>query len=102
MRVPIIPNIHQLVADAVSQRDALEMSSWHSCDTRHCRAGWVVTIAGGLGKALESQTSTEFAAMAIYDKSSPIKVSPVRFYETNEKAMQDILRCAEEEKKLNS
>ncbi len=35
--------------------------------------------------------------MKIYKASSPIKVPPVRFYETNEKAMKDIIRCAEEE-----
>jgi hypothetical protein len=59
-----------------------------------------VTLAGAAGKRLEDQTSSEFAAMAIYSKSSPIKVSPVRFYEPNEKAMVDIRRCAEEEAKL--
>lgn len=55
-------------------------------------------LAGKSGKALEELTSTEFAAMQIYKASSPIKVSPVRFYETNEIAMKDIVNCAEEEK----
>ena len=73
------------------------MSSWHTCDTTHCRAGWVVVLAGDAGKALEIVTSTEFAAKQIYKASSPIKVSPIRFYETKEKAMQDIIRCAKEE-----
>ena len=40
--------------------------------------------------------------MQIYAKSSPIKVSPVRFYESNEVALADMKRCAEEEAKLNS
>jgi hypothetical protein len=35
--------------------------------------------------------------MQIYKASSDIRVSPVRFYETNEVAMADIKRCAEEE-----
>jgi hypothetical protein len=83
---------------AVSNADALEMGAWHTCNMTHCRGGWVVALAGEAGKKLESQTSSEFAAMAIYSKSSPIKVSPVRFYESNEAAMADIKRCAEEEK----
>lgn len=76
------------------------MRNWHSCATTHCRAGWVVTIAGKDGQKLEEQTSTEFAAMQIYHASSPIPVPPVRFYGTNKAAMKDIERCAEEESKL--
>jgi hypothetical protein len=72
------------------------MSDWHTCETTHCRAGWVVALAGKDGKALEDRTSTEFAAMQIYRKSCPdIPVSPVRFYESDEVAMADIKRCAE-------
>ena len=76
------------------------MSDWHSCDTRHCRAGWVVTLAGEEGKKLEDATSTLFAAMQIYKASSSIRVSPTRFYEENETAMEDIKRCAEDESAL--
>ena len=79
----------------------LEMDSWHKCETTHCRAGWVVILAGEEGKALEQMTSTPFAAMQIYHKSSEIKVSPVRFYEDNKKAMNDIKKCAEEEKEIS-
>ena len=60
----------------------------------------MIALAGAAGAKLEEQTSSEFAAMAIYAKSSPIRVSPVRFYESNEVAMADIERCAEEESKL--
>jgi len=35
--------------------------------------------------------------MQIYKASSPIRVSPVRFFESNEVAMADIQRCAAEE-----
>jgi hypothetical protein len=97
----VVDNIHSRVLEAVSKEGALEMNHWHSCGTTHCRGGWVVVLAGEAGKQLEDQTSSEFAAMAIYNKSSPIKVSPVRFYESNELAMADIKRCAEEEAKLN-
>ncbi len=71
------------------------MGSWHTCDTTHCRAGWVVHLAGEEGCKLEKRTSTLFAAMQIYKKSSGIKVSPTRFFESNEVAMKDIKRCAE-------
>jgi hypothetical protein len=84
---------------AVSKPDALNMDTWHSCETTHCRAGWIVHLAGEAGKALEKKTSTLFAAMQIYRKSSDIQVSPPRFYEPNEVAMADIKRCAELEAK---
>jgi len=57
-----------------------------------------VTIAGEAGKALEDRTSTLFAAMQIYKASSPIRVSPTRFFETNEIALKDMERCANEER----
>ncbi len=74
------------------------MGKWHTCDTTHCRAGWVVTLAGEKGKELEAKTSTLFAAMMIYKASSPIKVSPPRFFEKNDVAMADMKKCAELEK----
>jgi hypothetical protein len=86
--------------EATSKDGALNMGEWHTCDTTHCRAGWVVFMAGQEGLELEKKTSTAFAAMQIYKASSPIKVSPVRFYEDNKTAMADIVRCAEEEAKL--
>jgi hypothetical protein len=75
------------------------MSDWHTCDTTHCRAGWVVTLAGEAGKKLEDRTSTQFAAMMIYKASSPIRVSPPRFFDSTKSAIEDIKRCAELETK---
>jgi len=92
---PVIDLIHSKVFQAASKENALDMSSWHTCETTHCRAGWVVHLAGEAGYALEKQTSTIFAAMMIYKKSSDIQVSPVRFFETSELAMEDMKRCAE-------
>ncbi len=77
------------------------MGDWHTCETTHCRAGWVVFLAGEAGKKLEALTSTEFAAKLIYKDSSPIEVSPPRFFEDNETATADIERCAMEEAALN-
>ena len=102
--MPTIANIHQKVLEAVSQPDALRMDTWHTCGTAHCRAGWVVHLAGEEGYALERFFDTPLAAMKIMDASSaaPLpKVSPVRFYETNEQALADIKRMAELEAAAN-
>ncbi len=101
MDVPVIENIHARVLEAVTATpDALNMETWHSCETTHCRGGWVVEIAGEAGKKLEKETSTLFAAMQIYRASSPITVSPTRFFEPNEAALDDMKRCAEREAAL--
>jgi len=78
------------------------MGDWHTCETTHCRAGWVVHKAGPAGYALEKTSSTLFAALQIYHASSTIKVSPVRFFDGNKQAMADIKRCAAEEAKLTN
>jgi hypothetical protein len=97
-KVPVIENIHQKVYEAVNRPNALDMTDWHTCDTTHCRAGWVVHLAGAPGYELEKKTTTLFAAMQIYHKSSPdIPVSPARFFDGNEKALQNIKECAEKE-----
>jgi hypothetical protein len=77
------------------------MGDWHTCETTHCRAGWVEHLAGEAGKKLREMTSHTFAAMQIYHKSCPeIPVSPTRFFVSNEEAMADMKRCAEEEAAL--
>ena len=69
------------------------MGQWH-CGTTHCRAGWVVTLAGEEGAALEKYHNTELAAMLIYRESgSPI--NPARFYDSNEDALADMKKRAE-------
>ena len=94
--MPVITEIHKTVYAAASQPKALKMDAWHTCSTTHCRAGWVVTLAGEAGLKLEAQTSTLFAAMRIYDASDPVNlVNPPRFFETNEEAMADMKRLAE-------
>jgi hypothetical protein len=97
----VIENIHQKVLEAVSQPNALNMGDWHTCDTTHCRAGWVEVLAGEAGKELSRRTSTLFAGMQIYAASSDIEVSPVRFFESNEVAMADMKACAEAEIEAN-
>ena len=96
--VPVIPNIHQTVFAAASQPKALAMETWHTCANTHCWAGWVVTLAGAGGKKLEAFFDTPLAAMKILDASSPHKVSPVRFFETNTDALEHMKALAELEK----
>jgi hypothetical protein len=83
------------VLDAVSEPGALDMSQWHKCGTTHCRAGWVVHLAGEAGYALERFHDTPLAAQLIYRQSDPENpVPPTRFYEPNDEALADIRRLA--------
>ena len=94
--VPKIENIHSKVYTAASAENALDMGMWHACETTHCRAGWVVHLAGDAGKALEARFNTELAAMLIYRESgSPI--NPARFYDSGPAALEDMKRLADAE-----
>lgn len=73
------------------------MGSWHTCHTTHCRAGWVVHLAGDAGYALERFYNVELAAMLIY-RESGLPINPSRFYDSNEDALKDMRKCAEDEK----
>jgi hypothetical protein len=54
----------------------------------------VVVLAGKKGKELESKTSTLFAAMQIY-RSSGYPISPCRFFDSKDKALEDMRKLAE-------
>ncbi len=99
--VPIIENLHKKLYDAVTQPDALNMDGWHTCEKTHCRARWVVTLAGAEGKALERFFDPLLAAMKIYDASCPdYKINPARFFDSNEDALDDMRKLAEQEKSI--
>lgn len=86
---PVIANIDREVYAAASRAGALNMTVWHSCETTHCRAGWVVKLAGCDGKALEDQVGTPIAAYLIYRKSGhPIDLN--RFYDDDKNALDDM------------
>ena len=71
------------------------MDTWHTCKNTHCRAGWVVTLAGEAGKKLEARFDTLLAAMKIYDASDPsFKINPCRFFDDNEEALADMKKLA--------
>ena len=71
------------------------MNDWHSCETTHCWAGWITHLAGMPGKALEGQTSTEFAAMVIFHNSTGENINPGYFYLSNDEAMAKIKELAQ-------
>ena len=93
--VPIIPDIHKAVYAAASHPGSLAMESVHTCAHTHCRAGWVITLAGEAGRKLEEFFDWELAAMKIYDASAPgYKINPERFYDTNDDALADMKALA--------
>ena len=94
--VPVVENLHAKLYAAASATDALDMDTWHTCETTHCRAGWVVTLAGEEGKALEKFFDPLLAAMKIYDAScSGFQINPCRFFDSDEDALADMKRLAE-------
>ena len=95
--IPKVPDIDKRLYAAASAPEALEMYSFHTCEQTHCRAGWIVTLAGEAGKRLEQFHNTELAAMLIYRESTGRNISPCRFYDTNEVALADMKRLAEVE-----
>ena len=93
-----IPYIHQAVYAAAAQPGALDMDSWHhACGTTHCRAGWVITLAGDGGKALEWALGTPAAAALIYQASDPKLERVPDFYCDSATALEDMRRLAEAE-----
>ena len=70
------------------------MGSWHTCDTTHCRAGWVVTLAGEEGRALEAFFNTALAAQLIY-RESGAPINPCRFFDSDADAMADMKKLAD-------
>jgi hypothetical protein len=95
--VPRIANIHQAVYSAASKPDALDMATWHTCDTTHCRAGWVITLAGDAGRAMEWCIGTSSAAAMIYMASDPGIERIPNWHASNEDALADMRRLAEAE-----
>jgi uncharacterized protein YjbI with pentapeptide repeats len=94
--VPVIPNLDQRILDAIARPGcALDMGAWHACETAHCRAGWAIHLAGEAGYALENKLGDSAAAgRAIYRASTG---RAPHFYATNERALEDIRRCAAED-----
>ena len=78
------------------------MKTWHTCETTHCRAGWVTFLAGKEGADLEKRFDPALAASLIYRESSPIKVGMNEFFKSNEEALESMRAAAEAEKLENT
>jgi hypothetical protein len=70
------------------------MTTWHTCETTHCRAGWVTFLAGEAGKKAEDFYGTCLAAQLIY-RESGYEINPCRFFDDAATAMADMKRLAE-------
>ena len=97
-RVPKIKNIHSKVYEAAKRPRALKMDDFHTCETTHCRAGWVVHLAGEAGYALEEIFDTEIAAILIY-KVSGYEIDAIKFFDSKKEALADMKQLAEQEGK---
>jgi len=94
--------LHQKVLEEVSKEgQELNMNNWHTCSTTHCRAGWIVHIAGQEGYDLERKTDSSFAAQLILRESTDIPIGLHKFFWDKKSSMSDIIRCAELEKSNN-
>jgi hypothetical protein len=91
--VPVIENLDAKILEAVTT-GRLKMNAWYTCETAHCRAGWAITLAGEAGKALEAKHGSHFAGIKIY-RASTGRVP--NFFATDEEALADLKRCAEEQ-----
>lgn len=96
-----IENIHQRVYEAASKDGALDMYDWHTCETTHCRAGWVVALAGDAGKEMERMMGTAAAAAMIYIASDPNIGKMPDFYVSNDAALTDMRNRAESERQVS-
>lgn len=94
-KVPVIADIHKKMYAACSEPGAFSIAVWHSaCGKYHCRAGWVVTLAGQEGTNLEDLYGTEIAAALIYAKSDPCLGAVPDFLADSESALKDMERLA--------
>ena len=89
--VPVVLDLDRKILEAIESGGKLEMASWHTCETTHCRAGWAIHLAGEAGRELEKKLGSQRAGGLIY------KVSTGRlphFFASNERALADIKACA--------
>ena len=92
--VPVVEHLDAKILEAISAGASLDMSTWHTCETTHCRAGFAVHLAGAAGYELEKQLGSQRAGAAIY-RASTGRVP--HFFANNEAALLDIRECAAEQ-----
>ena len=102
--VPFVEKLDVKILAAIEAGGTLEMGSWHgeeACGTTHCRGGFAIHLAPK-GYEFERDVcggDTERAARMIYLAST----GRVQFfYDTNERALEDIRRCAKEQAEMSA
>jgi hypothetical protein len=86
--VPVVEALDAKILSAINVEGcALDMSTWHKCETTHCRAGWAVTLAGKEGAELEAKYGPEDAGRRIYLASTGYVPN---FFASNDAALEDI------------
>ena len=85
--VPVVERLDAKILERIEGGAGLEMGSWHTCETTHCRAGWAVHMAGEAGYALERLYGPQRTGRMIYTAS----VGRVpHFFASNERALEDL------------
>lgn len=93
--IPVIHDIHKKIYASISANgNSLDMRSWHTCETTHCRAGWAIHLAGKDGYELEKKYDASVAGALIYQASDPNLERIPDWYASNEDAMADIKKMA--------
>jgi hypothetical protein len=88
-----VPDIDAAILRVVDAGGRLDMATWHTCRTEHCRAGWAITLAGEDGAALEARVGSFLAGCMIYEASRPNVPAP-HFFASNKAALADLRACA--------
>jgi uncharacterized protein YjbI with pentapeptide repeats len=92
--VPVVQGLDAKILGVIdSGKGKLNMSTWHTCKTTHCRAGWAITLAGEAGLALEAKYGPQRAGTMIYRASTGFVP---HFFASDERALEDIRACATE------
>ncbi len=95
-----IENLFTEILSAIESGGKLHMGSWHECETTHCIAGWVITLAGEVGRVIEELAGAPWGATLIINESCPYLEGRVpNFYATDEEGMAFIKECVAKETK---
>ena len=93
--LPVLKNPDALILAAIGDgKCSLEMATWHTCDTTHCRAGWYIHHSGPAGRMLEACYGASAAGAIIFTKAYPDQKVP-DFHCGNDEALASIKENAE-------
>jgi hypothetical protein len=70
------------VCEAALAPGALDMQTWHTCETTHCLAGWAITLSGHAGRALETAVGPATAGALLIPRASHL------FFATTDRATE--------------